>query len=112
MKERHLPTVNWKLYFDKNDNPRAKKFLETRGFDLFNQIGHTIVKAKKAHKREVIFLAHPNALSLVSIPENEYDDFLNIALEWFQANENYEECSKVVRWKKRLKEIDKVSSLS
>lgn len=112
MIRRHLPTVNWKVYFNDKENPRAKKFLEMRGYELFTQIGANIVRAKKANKSEVVFLAHPNAFSIVSVPENEYTDFLNFALKWFQDKEQYEDCSKVVNWKNKLKQLEsKVTNL-
>jgi hypothetical protein len=106
MIRRHLPTVNWKVYFNDNENPRAKKFLETRGYELFTQIGANIVRAKRASKTEVIFLAHPNAFSIVSVPEKEYTEFLNFALKWFQDKEQYEYCTKVVNWKNKLKQLE------
>tara|TARA_B100000925_G_scaffold287065_1_gene265748 strand:- start:1405 stop:1767 length:363 start_codon:yes stop_codon:yes gene_type:complete len=106
-----LPSVNWKVYFNQNENPRAKRFLESRGHNLFTQVGSNIVKAKKANKKEVVFLAHPNAFSIVSIPEKEYTQFLNFALEWFKKREQYETCSDIVRWKRKITELDKVRSL-
>ena len=50
--KKHLATVNWKTYFDTDNNPRAKRYLESRGYDVFKQVGGNIVRAKKAKKRE------------------------------------------------------------
>lgn len=109
-----LPTVNWKLYFNNKENPRAKRFLENRGYELFTQIGANIVRAKKGNKKEVVFLPHPNAFSIISVPETEFTEFLNFALKWFQDKEQYENCSKVVVWKNKIKQIEfkRIGSLS
>ena len=109
--KKHLATVNWKTYFDTDNNPRAKRYLESRGYDVFKQVGANIVRAKKAKKREIIFLAHPNAMSLVSIPESEYDEFLTKALEWFKLHENYEECAQVLDWRTYIRNHSEPSLL-
>jgi len=91
-------TVNWRKYLDVKTNPRAKSFLESRGDDVLWQIAQNIYRDKTRRKEnQVILLVHPNAGAVIRIKEDEYEEVLNLCLNWFLAKENYKRCSKI-KW--------------
>lgn len=104
-------TVNWRKYLDVNVNPRAKAFLDSRGDDVLWQISSQIHKAAKHGINEVILLVHPNVGSVIKITKDEYDIFLNIALDWFVKKENYKKCSELQSFKSNLIKFNNSNSL-
>lgn len=96
MRTRTVSTVSWERYLiDDGSNPRIKKFLESRGSDIFNQISQNVHKAYNRKHKSVVFIIHPHISNAIVIHENEYLKFLNISLEWFAKIEDYEQCAKI-----------------
>lgn len=94
MKTRTMSTVSWERYLiDDGSNPRIKKFLESKGNDIFNQIAQNVHKAYIRKNKNVVFVIHPHISNAIVINESEYLKFLNVALEWFTRKENYEQCA-------------------
>ena len=85
-------TVNWRKYLDVKTNPRAKSFLESRGDEVLWQIASTIHKAAKSKSPEVVLMIHPNAGAVIRIPKEEYQEILQLCLNWFTVREDYEKC--------------------
>jgi hypothetical protein len=99
MKSRAFTTIDWRKYLDPNENPRVKRFLDTRGFEVMNQISQNIHKGGTLGWDEVAILVHPNAAAISLVPETEYIEALDHCLEWFKNNEEYEMCAKMVNYK-------------
>jgi hypothetical protein len=99
MKQRAFTTIDWRKYLDPNENPRVKRFLDARGFEVMNQISQNIHKGGTLGWEEVAILVHPNAAAISLVPENEYIEALDHCLEWFKDNEEYEMCAKMVKYK-------------
>jgi hypothetical protein len=85
-------TINWRKYIDVKVNPRAKSFLESRGDDVFWQISTAIHKGIKLKEDAVVMLVHPNAGAVIRIPQEEYKEFLELSLTWFEKKEDYDKC--------------------
>ena len=99
MRKRVVSTVSWEKYLvDDGSNPRIKRFLESRGSDIFNQLAQNIHKAYNRKKKHIIFIVHPHINNAVIIKDTEYLRFLKVALDWFEKKENYKECAKIKSW--------------
>lgn len=94
-KAKAFSTVNWRKYLDIKTNPRAKSFLESRGDEVLWQIAGTVHKAAKGEVPEVVLLIHPNAGAVIRIPKDEYDEMLELCLNWFVHREDYEKCTDI-----------------
>lgn len=99
IRESALTTVSWKRYLiDDGSNPRVKKFLQSRGDSVFNQISSQVKEAALKGKPYVMFIVHPNIGNAIIIKKNEYITLLNTAIEWFEKREKYEKCAQIRKW--------------
>ena len=97
-------TVNWRKYLDIKTNPRAKSFLESRGDDVLWQISSQIHQAAiKKGLSELVLLVHPNAGAVIRIEESDYQEVLEMSLNWFVAKENYSRCSMIQKFISNIK---------
>jgi len=103
MKARTYSTVDWRKYLLDESNPRIKNFLDSRGYDVFNQICSSINQAVREERDKVIMLVHPNAGNVILIKKHEYNEVYNVAMKWFLKKEHYEMCSKLKDWQDKLK---------
>lgn len=116
MTARTYSTVDWRKYLLEDSNPRIKKFLDYRGYDVFNQVCSSINEAVLQGKDKVLMLVHPNAGNVILITKEEFSEVYNIALQWFLKNEQYEMCSTLKSWQdnlenKKQKPKEKIKSL-
>lgn len=92
-------TVNWKKYLDVNTNPRANRFLESRGDDVLWQIASEINRAVMTPGQEnLIILVHPNAGAVIKIDKSEFGELLQLCLNWFEKREDYSKCAKIQKF--------------
>jgi len=103
MKEMTVSTIHWSKYLDKTKNPRVKNFLKYRGDDVMWQVSLNINKSNKHGRDNLVMLVHENAPYAINIPRNEYEDVLNLAIEYFQEKEEYEKCAEILTFKKNIK---------
>ena len=99
MQRRAFTTIDWRKYLDSNQNPRVERFLETRGYDVMHQISTSIHTAAREGKSEVAILVHPHASAVSLVPKEDYIDALNHCMKWFETNEEYEMCARIVKFK-------------
>jgi hypothetical protein len=99
MTRRTFTTIDWRRYLVKSNDKRIEKFLETRGFDVMNQVAQNIHKAGTNDVEEVAILVHPNASAISLVPKKDYIEALDNCLDWFKAKEEYEMCATIVRYK-------------
>ena len=111
-------TVDWRKYLDVNKNPRAKSFLESRGDDVLWQIASELNRAiMTPNQHELVILVHPNAGAVIRIQEKDFEEVLNMCMEWFKSREKYEICSKIKQFisyhtkKKSSKNLQKLKKL-
>lgn len=113
-KQKSFNTLSWKRYLiHEGASPRVKKFLNSRGDSIFKQITPEVFKAIDLDWPNVVFMAHPHMNALLSIPKKEYQSFLSESKKWFTNTENYEMCSKILKYQTKLKHNttkDKVKS--
>jgi len=102
MKSKVVNTIHWKRYLDVNENPRVKKFLDSRGDDVLWQLGSNIKRANKFNKPELNMLIHENAPYAIKIEKQDYKEVMQLCLDWFEKKEEYEKCSEVFSWLKGL----------
>lgn len=102
MKTRLYNTVDWRKYLDESQSERIKIFLDSRGYDVFNQVCGNINRANSRGVDKVVMLVHPNAGNVIVIHKEDYEEVYNIALKWFLKNEQYEMCSKLQTYKSNL----------
>jgi len=106
MKEVTISTVHWSKYLDVSKNPRVKNFLKYRGDDVLWQVAQNVHKSGnggKYDKDRLVMIIHENAPYAINIPRKEYDDVLNLALNYFESKEQYEKCSEIVKFKRNIK---------
>mgnify|MGYP003680771109 CR=1 FL=1 len=97
-KGKSFNTLSWKKYLIyEGASPRVKKFLNSRGDSIFKQITPEVFKAI-----DLVFMAHPHMNALLSIPKKQYLDFLSESKKWFTNTENYEMCSKILKYQTKL----------
>lgn len=89
-----LATTSWKKYLLPR-NQRVKNFLNSRGSDVFWQICQNIHEAYRDGRSELMMLIHPNLSHAIIIPKKDYIEVINLALEHFAKDENYEKCIKI-----------------
>ena len=58
-------TVSWKRYLLKTESPRVKKFLESRGNEVFYQVCKAIDNATLTGLNEIVLLIHPNMKNII-----------------------------------------------
>lgn len=102
MTARTYSTVDWRKYLIDESNPRIKNFLDSRGYDVFNQICLNINHCVINNKEKLVMLVHPNAGNVILIEKEEFSEVYDIALKWFLKNEHYEMCSKLKNFKDSL----------
>ena len=102
MKRRTFTTIDWRKYLQPTNDKRVEKFLETRGFDVMNQVSQNIHNAGLKGWDEVAILVHPNASAISLVPKEEYIEALDHCLEWFKNKEEYEMCGKIVKYKEDI----------
>ena len=91
-----LNTVDWRKYLiEDDDNPRIKRFLESRGTSIFTELTRGINSANKNGRNKIVVVVHPNAGNAILIKESEFMEVYDIAIKYFEKNENYEGCSEV-----------------
>jgi hypothetical protein len=95
--------VGWRKYLDPTGRPRVKRFIETNGNVVFNQVVECIKNASIDNQSEIMVLVHPNVSAVVVIEENDYDEVLTHCLQYFQSKEKYEECGNIIKLKKEIK---------
>ena len=108
---RLMNTVHWKRYLDWTRNNRIKRFVESRGNHVFWQISQNIRKADSNNKESLTMVVHEHAPSAIRIPKEDYMEVMNLCIKWFEINEDYETCEKIVKYrssmtsnKKKIKE--------
>lgn len=95
-----LNTVDWRKYLiEDEDNPRIKRFLESRGTSIFTELTRAINSANKNGRDKIVVVVHPNAGNAILIKEGEFMEVYDIAIRYFEKNENYEGCSLVSKYK-------------
>jgi hypothetical protein len=107
MKSRAFTTIDWKRYLQPSNDKRVERFLETRGFDVMNQVSQNIHNAGLKGWDEVAILVHPNASAISLVPKKDYIEALDNCLEWFKQREEYEMCAKIVGYKTDILEKKK-----
>jgi|SaaInl6LU_22_DNA_1037377.scaffolds.fasta_scaffold33021_3 hypothetical protein len=117
MRKRTITTVSWEKYLiDNNQTPRIKRFLESRGSDIYNQISENVHKAYLDKKESIVVVVHPHISNAIIIKKHEYIKFLTVALNWFKKQEEYKQCARIKSWidiqsnKKNIKKTDKVKN--
>jgi len=95
MKQRILNTVNWRKYLIPGTSKRVDNFLEANGDNVYQQVTDRVCHAMKIKKEKIVLLVHPNAGNAIVISENEYEEYLKIANDWFLKKENYRMCEKI-----------------
>jgi hypothetical protein len=97
-----LNTTHWKKYLDWTNNKRVENFLKSRGDDVLWQISQNIHKSgsnPKWLKDKLVMLVHENAPNAILIEKNEYQEVLDLAIEWFSKKEQYEKCAQILKFK-------------
>jgi hypothetical protein len=95
-----LNTVDWRKYLiEDDDNPRIKRFLESRGNQVFTELTRAVNFANKNGRKKIVLIVHPHAGNAILIKEHEYMEVYNIATKFFEKNENYEACSLISKYK-------------
>ena len=57
-----LNTVDWRKYLiEDSDNPRIKRFLESRGNQVFTELTRAVNFANKNGRKKIVLIVHPNA---------------------------------------------------
>ena len=102
MMARTYTTVDWRKYLIEGSNPRIKKFLDSRGQAVFNQVASTINEAVLQNREKVVMIVHPNSAGAIVIQKEDFEEVYDIALSWFVKKELYEECSLVQKYKTEL----------
>lgn len=95
-------TVDWRNYLDVNVSTRAAKFIQISGNDVLWQIATNIDNAIFNNKSELVLLVHPNAGAVIKITASEFEEVLNLSLNWFESNENYKNCAHIQKMLKNL----------
>ena len=109
MRTRLYNTFSWRKYLVESNNIRIKKFLDSRGYDVFHQICQNMNKAAIYGKDKLVTIIHPNSAGAIIIPREDFEEVYNIALEWFLKNEHYEECEIIKQYK--INEIKTIKRL-
>ena len=96
IREASLTTVSWKRYLiDDGSNPRVKRFLESRGDSVFNQISGQVKEAALKGKPYIMFIVHPNIGNAIIIKKQDYYKVLDTAIKWYEKREKYEKCAQI-----------------
>tara|TARA_B110000211_G_C14046065_1_gene539012 strand:+ start:806 stop:1162 length:357 start_codon:yes stop_codon:yes gene_type:complete len=95
MKQRLLNTVNWRKYLIPGTSKRVDNFLEENGDNVYQQVTDRVCHAIHLKKEKIVLIVHPNAGNAIVIVENEYQEFLEVANDWFLKKENYRMCGKI-----------------
>lgn len=95
MRTQVLNTVNWRNYLIQDGNKRVEAFLESRGNEVFHQICTNVFRAIRNNKPKLVLIVHPNAGNAIVITKDEYEEFLDVAKDWFLKKENYEMCGEI-----------------
>lgn len=103
MLARTYTTVEWRKYLIEAGNPRIKKFLDSRGKDVFNQVCSTINEAVIQNRDKVLMVVHPNSAGAIVIPREDFEEVYEISLAWFEKKEMYEECVLIQKYKSEFK---------
>ena len=117
MMARTYTTVDWRKYLIEDSNPRIKKFLDSRGQAVFNQVASTINESVRENRDKVVMVVHPNSAGAIVIQKEDFEEVYDIALSWFVKKELYEECALVQKYKSELtkktsrKKVDDISKL-
>ena len=96
MKELTISTVDWRKYLDVNVNPRAKRFLDSRGDDVLWQIAQNLHKNSNSR---LVMLVHENAPSGIEIKSTDYNEVFDLCIKYFESKEHYEKCQKILSFK-------------
>jgi len=96
MKELTISTVDWRKYLDVNTNPRAKRFLDSRGDDVLWQIAQNL---HKNNNSRLVMLVHENAPSGIEIKSKDYNEVFDLCIKYFESKEQYERCQKILEFK-------------
>lgn len=102
MKQLTINTIHWSKYLDETKNPRVKNFLKHRGDDVMWQVAQNVFKSGnggKYAKDRLVMLVHENAPYAINIPDTDYVEVLDLALNYFQNKEEYEKCAKILEFK-------------
>lgn len=105
MKDLTISTIHWSKYLDEKTNPRVKSFLKSRGDDVMWQVALNVDKAgrnPKMIKDRLVMLVHENAPYAIRIPKEEYEEVLELSLNFFKKKEEYEKCAQILKFKNRL----------
>tara|TARA_B100000900_G_scaffold356562_1_gene326413 strand:- start:2295 stop:2681 length:387 start_codon:yes stop_codon:yes gene_type:complete len=95
MKHRLLNTVNWKKYLIPGTSKRVDNFLDENGTAVYQQVTDRVCRAIKTEQEKLVVIVHPNAGNAIVINDYEYNEFLDIANEWFLKIEDYRMCGKI-----------------
>ena len=100
--KRVFNAVHWKRYLDWTRNDRVKRFIESRGNNVFLQIAQNITKAHKDNKKSLTVVVHENAPSAIRISSKDYLEVMDLCLKWFEINEDYETCTLITRYRSTI----------
>ena len=90
-----ISTVHWSKYLDWENKPHLKRFVESRGNDVFWQVAIHSKKAYLSDKKSLNMIVHENAPAAIRIEFDEYFDVLKLCMKWFLSKEDYEKCHKI-----------------
>ncbi len=102
--------VSWRKYLVEEYHPRVKRFLESRGDEVFGQISHAIAIAIQENNPDISLLVHPNVNNIIVIKKHEYDEELNLSLKWFIKKEDYISCHKIREVQSMIVKKNKIES--
>jgi len=113
MRGRTLSTIHWKKYLDPTENTRVRNFLNHRGDDVLWQISLNIHKAATSSqhlKDKIVIVVHENAPNAIVIEKKDYQNVLDLALNWFVSREQYEKCADISKFKKDISSFRKIKN--
>ena len=98
MKQRLLNTVDWRKYLIPGTSKRVDNFLEENGVHVYQQVTDRVCSAIRKNQEKIVLIVHPNAGNAIVINDYEYDEFLEVATDWFLKAEDYRMCGKIKKY--------------
>lgn len=108
IKRKIYSKIGWRKYLDPTKGKRVRRFIESNGDIVFNQVFNCIKSASSSNEHEVAILVHPNVSAIVVVDETEFDEVLSHCLDYFEFQEAYEKCNEIVILKKKIKESKEI----
>jgi hypothetical protein len=117
MKAQIYNTVSWKKYLIPGTSKRVDTFLEMNGKDVYQQVTDRVCNAIRNDLEKIVLVVHRHAGNAIVIYDYEYDEFLEVATDWFLKVEDYRMCGKIKNYtnmifeKQNKNEVKKVKNL-